>query len=278
MSRLVGKEVRTESSTGAMKGVKPETFDLIPQGPIRLLAQWYGIGRVDFAEASDWRPVLNYAESHLNSFWIGENVDEATGLSPLISASAAFAHLVAREDDLSPATHGDRPSDTIDRFMDRPVEPCTSVQHLLHSQYADDPAHAGAFGPLSPAAKYASPTADYVPLRLHPHGEGYARFDLIPTAAMFALARHYGAGAAKYAAHNWAGGYEWSKAFAAMSRHLNQAKSGEYLDEEMDSPHMVAVLWHCLNLVEFQTTHPDFDDRPVRGTKHTWMTLKEECQ
>ena len=36
----------------------------------------------------------------------------------------------------------------------------------------------------------------------------------------------------------------------------------------------MAVLWHCLTMVEFYTTHPEFDDRPIRGTQDTVLTRR----
>lgn len=215
-------EVRTVSTTGAAKGVKPEAFDLIPSGPLELLAQWYGAGSVNFGETASWEPIFNYVEYHLNRFWLGEDTDPATGLPHLVCGAAGALELLNRE---------------------------VTLQERV--------------------------TGGYTPLTVHNtalHAPHYSRYDLIPAAPLFALARHYGAGAAKYAAHNWAAGYEWSKPYAAMKRHLWTVRNGEYIDEETGSPHMVAVAWHCLTMVEFYTTHPEFDDRPVRGTQLTNMT------
>lgn len=103
-----------------------------------------------------------------------------------------------------------------------------------------------------------------------------ARYDRIPYEPLAALARHYRAGAAKYAAHNWAAGYEWSKPFAALLRHLLAFWNGEDIDAETGSPHIVACAWHCLTISEFYTTHPEFDDRPVRGQMETVMSLREK--
>lgn len=99
------------------------------------------------------------------------------------------------------------------------------------------------------------------------------RFDLIPYSGMVSIARHYGAGSVKYSAHNWAAGYEWSKPFAALMRHLLAFWNGEDIDVETGSPHIVASAWHCLTMVEFAVTHPEFDDRPVRGTQDTFLSL-----
>jgi hypothetical protein len=87
------------------------------------------------------------------------------------------------------------------------------------------------------------------------------RFDLIPVGALTALASHYGVGAKKYADNQWRKGYEWSKSYAALQRHLTQWWGGEDIDEETGSSHMAAVAWHSFTLLTFIEEHPDFDDR-----------------
>ena len=91
-----------------------------------------------------------------------------------------------------------------------------------------------------------------------------AALDLVPTGPLLKLAEHYHAGAKKYASHNWRGGYEWSKSYAALMRHALAFWSGEDLDEETGSPHMAAVAFHAFALLEYMDTHPEFDDRYKR--------------
>jgi hypothetical protein len=93
-------------------------------------------------------------------------------------------------------------------------------------------------------------------------GVKLARFDLIPVDPLTQLAEHYGRGAEKYAPRNWEKGYDWSKSYAALCRHLFAFWGGEDLDEETGSSHMVAVMWHAAALLEFARTHPEKDDRP----------------
>lgn len=52
-------------------------------------------------------------------------------------------------------------------------------------------------------------------------GVKLARFDLIPAGPLLRLAEHFGKGAKKYAEHQWREGYEWSKSYSAIQRHLN---------------------------------------------------------
>lgn len=73
-------------------------------------------------------------------------------------------------------------------------------------------------------------------------GVKLARFELIPTGPLKAVAEHYGKGAEKYEDRNWERGYEWSKSYAALQRHLNAFWSGEDIDEETGSPHLAAAV------------------------------------
>lgn len=121
-------------------------------------------------------------------------------------------------------------------------------------------------------------------------------FALIPVGPLQALARHYGRGAKKYAEHQWRQGFEWSKAYSAAQRHLNQFWSGEDLDEcprdregcapfpddespltieardytptcynHTGSPHLVAAAWMIFALIEFTECYPQHDDRYIIG-------------
>jgi len=87
------------------------------------------------------------------------------------------------------------------------------------------------------------------------------RYDLLPAGALALVARHYGVGAAKYSAHNWRKGYEWSKSYAALQRHANAFWAGEDIDAETGSPHMAAVAFHALTLLTFMSEQPRMDDR-----------------
>lgn len=92
-------------------------------------------------------------------------------------------------------------------------------------------------------------------------GTKLQRYGLVPPYPLMKLAEHYGRGAHKYADHNWRKGYEWSKSYDALVRHLQQFWDGEDIDEETGSPHMVAVAWHAFTLVQFMKDFPEFDDR-----------------
>lgn len=94
-------------------------------------------------------------------------------------------------------------------------------------------------------------------------GSKIERYDLIPAEPLRLLARHYGVGSRKYAERNWEGGYDWSLSYAALQRHANAFWSGEDIDEETGTPHIVAVAWHAFALAEFANSHPEKDNRPT---------------
>jgi len=87
------------------------------------------------------------------------------------------------------------------------------------------------------------------------------RYDLIPVPALDLLAELYGNGAAKYAAHNWRRGYEWSKSYAAAMRHMTRFWEGEDIDPEMQVPHVICAAFHMFALATYLEEHPEFDDR-----------------
>ncbi|HTN57913.1 MAG TPA: dATP/dGTP diphosphohydrolase domain-containing protein [Protaetiibacter sp.] len=89
-------EVRVTASTGASKGQKLARFDLIPSGPLRLLAEHYGRGAEKYPRVGDvdnWRLGYPYSSSiaalhrHLNAFTAGEDIDEETGSPHLVSVA-----------------------------------------------------------------------------------------------------------------------------------------------------------------------------------------------
>lgn len=81
-------EVRTTSSTGGEKGMKPERYDLIPVEAMGLVAQLYGKGAEKYSE-HNWRRGYEWSKSyaalqrHANEFWKGVDLDPETGLPHL---------------------------------------------------------------------------------------------------------------------------------------------------------------------------------------------------
>jgi hypothetical protein len=116
------------------------------------------------------------------------------------------------------------------------------------------------------------------------------RFDLIPVFPYQKLAEHFGKGALKYAEHQWRKGYEWSKSYSAIHRHLTAFWAGYDYDVCSNEPdaclheppkgakprddfepdtcynhtgshHLDAVMWHSFVLREFAEFYPEHDDR-----------------
>jgi hypothetical protein len=91
--------------------------------------------------------------------------------------------------------------------------------------------------------------------------EAYA---LLPSEALEEIARVYAFGAEKYAAHNWRKGYEWSKSFSAMMRHLWAWWRREELDSESGLSHLAHAGFHVLSLLTFALNRAKYgqhDDR-----------------
>lgn len=90
-------EVRTTSSTGGEKGVKPERYDLIPVEALAQVARLYGNGAKKY-KAHNWRQGYEWSKSyaalqrHANAFWQGEDIDPEMGLPHL---AAVVFHALA---------------------------------------------------------------------------------------------------------------------------------------------------------------------------------------
>lgn len=90
------------------------------------------------------------------------------------------------------------------------------------------------------------------------------RHDLLPREGIEAIARVFAFGATKYADHNWRKGYEWSKSYSALQRHLYAFWSGETLDPESGLPHLAHAGFHILVLLTWLDQDGEgsqFDDR-----------------
>lgn len=102
------------------------------------------------------------------------------------------------------------------------------------------------------------------------------RYDLIPVEPLRSVARHFGLGAQKYAERNWEKGYFWSNSYAALQRHASAFWGGEDLDEELQSPHLAAVIFHAMALLEFSKTQKQYDNRPNTNPNQDSLFETEE--
>lgn len=84
-------EVRTTSSTGGEKGVKPEAWALLPSEALEEIARVYDFGARKYA-ANNWRKRYEWSKSfsalcrHIFAFWRGEDRDPESNLSHLAHA------------------------------------------------------------------------------------------------------------------------------------------------------------------------------------------------
>ena len=91
--------------------------------------------------------------------------------------------------------------------------------------------------------------------------EGKLRVDLLPTEALFEVAKVLTFGVGKYGAHNWRQGIEWSRVYAAAQRHMMKWNSGETYDEETGINHLAHACTNLLFLLTYAKTNEDLDDR-----------------
>lgn len=85
------------------------------------------------------------------------------------------------------------------------------------------------------------------------------RFDLIPQRMLERVAKVMKNGAVKYGEHNWTKGFKWSVCINHLARHLYLYLTGDKTEDHL--AHMVCNLGF---LIEFETTHPELNDIPVR--------------
>lgn len=90
------------------------------------------------------------------------------------------------------------------------------------------------------------------------------RYSFIPKAPLDLLARIYGYGNEKYGdAHNYRKGYEWSKNYDALQRHLTSWWNREDNDPESGLSHLGHAAWHIFSLIVFSSDpkYKQYDDR-----------------
>lgn len=87
------------------------------------------------------------------------------------------------------------------------------------------------------------------------HDSDKPRIDLIPSEALFGIARILTFGAKKYGAYNWANGSDWSRYYSAAQRHLLSWNMGEDYDSETGENH----LYHALCCLVFLITYVERD-------------------
>lgn len=85
--------------------------------------------------------------------------------------------------------------------------------------------------------------------------------DLIPSSALFEIAKVLGFGAKKYSRAQWTGGIEYSRLIAAAQRHLMQFNSGEDIDNQSNLSHVAHAATNLCFLLWMIQNKQEMDDR-----------------
>lgn len=89
--------------------------------------------------------------------------------------------------------------------------------------------------------------------------DGKGRFDLLPMCVLLRLAKHYEAGAKKYAERNWEHGIPAHSFADSAMRHLVK-----YMDGQTDEDHLIAAIWNLCGLAWTEEKRPEMMDIPAR--------------
>jgi hypothetical protein len=85
--------------------------------------------------------------------------------------------------------------------------------------------------------------------------------ELLPSDALFEVAKVLTFGANKYSANNWRKGMEWTRLYGAINRHLHQWNGGEMADKESQLNHLAHAACGILMLLEHELKGLGKDDR-----------------
>jgi len=88
-----------------------------------------------------------------------------------------------------------------------------------------------------------------------------AQLSLIPTKAQVSEAKVWMFGAKKYGRDNWQKGLPFLSVIDSLLRHALAYKEGETHDSDTGESHMAHVRCNAAMLIEFESTHPELDDR-----------------
>lgn len=93
------------------------------------------------------------------------------------------------------------------------------------------------------------------------HDQDKPDMSLLSNIALIKVAEVMTFGKKKYSAHNWRGGFVWSRPLAAAARHLYAYIGGEDKDPETGISHLAHCACCLMFLLEFEETHKELDDR-----------------
>lgn len=79
---------------------------------------------------------------------------------------------------------------------------------------------------------------------------GKLDYTLVPTSSFKWLAKLWGVGAKKYSRDGWKEVPDGQARYlAALYRHLEEMRSGEWMDSDTGCPHLICVAWNALVVV-----------------------------
>ncbi len=93
------------------------------------------------------------------------------------------------------------------------------------------------------------------------HDNGKPKLSIIPTDALWGMAKALTYGANKYSLHNFRNGIDYTRLADAAMRHLTVWMEGEELDKESGNSHLDHAM-ASLAMLKFMSVHrKEFDDR-----------------
>lgn len=93
------------------------------------------------------------------------------------------------------------------------------------------------------------------------HDDGKPKLSLISPVATFKLGQVMTDGMAKYNAHNWRGGFDWTRVGDAAQRHIEIWLAGMDNDPDSGRSNLAHAAACIMMLLEFEETHKHLDDR-----------------
>jgi hypothetical protein len=93
------------------------------------------------------------------------------------------------------------------------------------------------------------------------HDQDKPDMSLLSSVALVKIAQVMSFGKKKYSAHNWRGGFAWSRPLAAAARHLYAYIGGEDKDPETGLSHLAHACCCIFFVLEFEETKKELDDR-----------------
>ena len=88
------------------------------------------------------------------------------------------------------------------------------------------------------------------------------KLNLIPPVLIEEIGKVMTFGSLKYGDHNWKKGMQWSRCIGSLKRHLLSFEKGIDFDEESKLYHLSHLIVNAMFILEYYSTHPEFDDRP----------------